>query len=233
MNPADAAVIGIILLSGIIALAIGFVRTVLIMLSWGGAALVTLWGFAPARPYGRNLIDNPLAADILTGVAVFVIALIVFYAIAHFISVRVRASAFAALDRTLGLVLGLILGCAMVSLLYLGLSWVLPPSEQPAWAREARTRPLVEAGAGMVCRMAPKEFCAQGRAAGGRAGQINDTLDPHRVFRALGTPAAKPPAPAGETGYKQDERRELDRLLQNVGPGGVRAGETQPAAGQR
>lgn len=232
MNPADAAVIAIILLSGVIALAIGFVRTVLIMLSWGGAALVTLWGFAPARPYGRRLIENPLAADILTGVSVFVITLIVFYALAHFISVRVRASAFAALDRTLGLVLGLFLGCVMVSLLYLGLSWVLPPSEQPAWAREARTRPLVEAGAATVCRMAPKEFCTQGRAAGGRAGQIQEGLDPQRVFRSLGTPAAKAPAPAGETGYKQDERRELDRLLQNVGPSGAQPGEARPA-GQR
>ncbi len=233
MNPADAAVIGIILLSGVIALAIGFVRTVLIMLSWGGAALVTLWGFAPARPYGRGLVDNPLAADILTGVAIFVVALIVFYVVAHFLSVRVRSSAFSALDRTLGLVLGLFLGGVMVSLLYLGLTWLVPPSEQPTWAQDARTRPLIEAGAATVCRIAPKEFCAQGRAAGGRAGQIHEGLDPQKVFRSLGTPAAKAPAPIGETGYKQDERRELDRLLQNVDPNGAQPGNARPAAGQR
>lgn len=219
MNPADGVVIGIILFSGLIAFAIGFVRTILTILSWGGAAMVTLWGFAQARPIGRNLIANPYVADILAGLTLFLVALIVFYIIAHLISARVRSSALSALDRTLGLLLGLALGGFIVSVLYLGLSWLVPPADQPPWAKEARTRPLVEAGAAFACRLAPKEFCDRSRAAAGRAGKAaEESLDPGKVIRALGTPASKAPAPDGETGYKQDERRELDRLLQNVQP---------------
>ncbi len=220
MNPADAIVIAIVLLSGVIALAIGFVRTVLILLSWGGAGMVTLWGFAYVQPFGRKLIGDGIAADILSALSLFLLALIVFYVISHMIATRVRQSSLSALDRTLGLLLGLTLGALVVSVLYLGLNWLVPLKEQPAWAKEARTRPLVEAGAAFACRLAPKEFCERGRAAGARAGEAaQEHLDPQRVLRALGTPgAAKPPASAGETGYKQDERRDLDRLLQNVEP---------------
>ncbi len=50
MNAADLIVIAVLLVSGLIALMRGFIREVLSLAGWVGAAFVTLWSFAYARP---------------------------------------------------------------------------------------------------------------------------------------------------------------------------------------
>ena len=78
INLFDAIVLGVVLLSALVALLRGFVKEVLSLAAWAGAVLVTLWGFALARPYFRTFIDNQLLADAATLVALFIVSLIVF-----------------------------------------------------------------------------------------------------------------------------------------------------------
>ncbi|MCA8907512.1 MAG: CvpA family protein, partial [Rhodospirillaceae bacterium] len=78
INMLDAVVIVIIVLSAIVSVVRGFVREVLAIASWVGAALVTLYGLPYARPYLREVVDQPLIADAITGVVLFVVALMVF-----------------------------------------------------------------------------------------------------------------------------------------------------------
>ena len=111
---ADFVVIGIVVIAGLVAFSLGVVRVALGLGGWIGAGLATLYGFSYVRPIAHRWIESALFADIAGGSALFVISLIIFTLIGHAIAERVRQSSFGALDRSLGMVSGLVLGAFLV-----------------------------------------------------------------------------------------------------------------------
>lgn len=217
INPADLTVVVVVVLSGLFAMARGFVREVLSLASWVGAALVTLWGFGIARPYARTLIESTLLADIVTGVALFICSLVLFSMIGGGIASLVRGTGLNALDRTLGFLFGLVRGALIVAILWLGLGWAIPPQDHPVWLRDARVVPLVERLADFLRGLAPPEFRGRVQSAGDAADRAKREAQQYQtILRAPGLPQAKSPASAGETSYKTDERRGLDGLFQRT-----------------
>ena len=216
MNPADIAVVLTILVCGLLALAMGFVRTVLAMLSWIGAGLVTVWGFAYVRQPARDLIGSNLFGDLVGGLGVFIGALIVFSVVSHVLSSLVRKSPLNMLDRTLGFALGLVLGVALVSIVWIGASPLVPKDQQPDWLKTARTLPLVERSSEFVLALLPPGWSKPAQEGVDEAAR---KLKQSETFRgaldALAVPGtAKPPPREGETGYKPDDRQRLDNLIQ-------------------
>jgi uncharacterized membrane protein required for colicin V production len=145
INLFDAIVLGVVLLSALVALLRGFVKEVLSLAAWAGAVLVTLWGFAVARPYFRTFIDNQLLADIATLVALFIASLIVFAMVAQGISALVRRSqSLTSIDRSLGFVFGIFRGAVLLGLGWLALAWAVPSEkldirgQNPARCRAGR-----------------------------------------------------------------------------------------------
>lgn len=213
-NYLDLAVLGVILLSALFAVMRGFVREVLSVAGWIGAALVALYGFTPLRPHARDLLGPSLIADIALGAVLFLFALIVFSLVTHAIASRVRGSALSAVDRTLGLVFGIVRGAALVCLAYLLLGWAVPAAEHPPWITGARTLPFVQQGATWLTRLVPQEF--RDRAFDESQRLRDQTRDTRRTLDALtsppvGTPPAKP-------GYSPGERREMDRMINQSRP---------------
>lgn len=221
MNAGDLIVIAVVLASGLIALMRGFIREVLSLAGWVGAALVTLWGFTLARPVARGIIVNPLLADIVAGVALFVISLVVFSIISGAIGNLVRNSSLNALDRSLGLVFGIARGVVIVALAYLVLAlWAWKtPQERPEWITGARTLPLIEAAADLLRGLAPPEFRSRAQAVESKVShQAQQAQKAQQALRALSVPTVINPASEGETGYNSDVRRDLERLFQNAQP---------------
>ena len=209
----------ILILSALIALTRGFVREVLSLAAWVGAGFVTLWGFGSVRPYARDLIAWPVAADFAAGIALFLVSLFILAYVSHWLASRVRGSALTAVDRTLGLVFGIARGAVLLGLGYLALSWAIPPSDHPPWVREAKSLSLVQETAEFLRRLAPPEFRGRAEAPVTRAGErVREVQDIGRALRALEAPTTNTPAPAAETGYKAEDRRGLERLLQGAQP---------------
>jgi membrane protein required for colicin V production len=221
MNAGDLVVLSALGLFAVFGLLLGFVGVVLLVARWVGASLITLWGFPYARAMARNVIDAPLLADVVAGIALFVIALIILSVISHAIGNLVRNSSLNALDRTLGFIVGIVGGIAVVGLSYLAFTqWIwAAPTDRPEWVLQARTLPLVEATADILRGLAPPEYRGRARAAedeiSHRARQAHET---QRALRALGAPSVNTPAPDRETGYKSDVRRDLERLILNTQP---------------
>ena len=187
----DLIVFAIILLSAIMAFSSGFVRSILFVLSWAGAALITRELYPAAREYGRQLVPEPIIADIGTAIVLFVVILVVLTVFTDAVSRAVRGSGFRGVDKLLGLAFGVAIGCAIVSLGYLAYRYVVPPAEQPAWITTARTFPAVEQGANLLDRYIPDEFKRKGDGTG--------TLTPtdRGLAPPIGAPAPAPaPAPA-------------------------------------
>lgn len=219
INPADLTIIAVIVLSGVFAMARGFVREVLSLASWVGAGLITLWGFSLARPYARSLIANTLLADIATGVVLFICSLILLSMVGGGLASLIRGTGLNALDRTLGFLFGLLRGALIVAILWLAFSSAFRPEEHPTWVREARTLPLIERFADFLRNLAPPEFRTRMQASGDSIGRtVNEVQQYRNILTAPATPQLKSPAAAGETGYKPDERRGLDGLIQRAQP---------------
>ncbi len=99
INLTDAAVVLVILISGLLAFFRGLVHEVLAVISWIGAALATIYGFPYARPYATELITVPLIADMVAGVGIFLVTLVVLSVLTNFVSHRIRHSATSSLSR--------------------------------------------------------------------------------------------------------------------------------------
>lgn len=153
MNTVDVIVIGVIGISAVIAFLRGFVREMLTIGSWIGAALVTLYAFPVLQPKFEQWIASKLAADIAGGIGLFLASLILFSILSHMVAKFVRGSALTAVDRSLGLLFGLVRGAILVSLAYM-LIFALDPSI----LRGARTTPMMARGAEILRNMAPKEL---------------------------------------------------------------------------
>jgi membrane protein required for colicin V production len=153
MNTVDIIVIAVIAISAIVAFLRGFVREVLTVGSWLGAALVTLYGYGIVKPHFEQWISSKLAADIAGGLALFIGSLIVFSIISHILARFVRGSALTAVDRSLGLLFGLVRGAILTSLAYM----ILVGMDSNI-LQGARTAPMMAKGAEILRNMAPKEL---------------------------------------------------------------------------
>jgi membrane protein required for colicin V production len=175
VNFIDIVVLVVVGLSAVIALSSGFVNVVLWILSWVGAVVATVYFFPTFQPMVAQHISDLLIANIVTAVAIFVVALIIFTIANQIISGIVRASAIGALDRSLGFVLGLVIGAVLVCGAYMLLAFTVPDRKDwPQPVLEARTLPLVERGATMIRGMVPDYLIEKGSAA---LGQTMKTLE--------------------------------------------------------
>ena len=200
----DLAVAGVILISGLFALMRGLVKELLSIISWAGAIFATLVGFMPLRPYGRDLVPWPLAADIATGATLFFVTLIALSVVSHQVTRLVHGSAAGAVDRTLGFVFGLLRGFLIVVVLFMLSSWAIGPSDQPRWFRNAKAIPVLSAGSEFLLALLPETVTSK--------------------FPRIVTPGPAPvPAagpsgdgPDGREGYRPSERRDMERLIEGT-----------------
>jgi membrane protein required for colicin V production len=233
MNVTDIVVLAVLLVSALAAFSRGFVREVLAVGSWVAAVLAAIYLFPVARPLLRQYISYQLIADALTGAGIFVITLAICSTLASFLSRNIRGGALGAIDRSLGLLFGLIRGAILVCLAYMFVVWLMPKeSDRPAWLQQARSLPVVASGADYLRSLVPPELLQRGTAAADTARRnveeavgAGQALTPASPPPATGT-APPPPSPAPDaakpgkpSGYTDSERKDLNRLLQGTRQG--------------
>lgn len=248
MNFVDIVVLAVIALSTLLALGRGFVKEVLSVFGWIGAAIGTfvIFFYVPqVRAFANKQIAEPLLADIACAVSLFVILLIVLGFFNHAISSRIHASSLGPLDKSLGLVFGLVRGIVLVALAHMAMTdWLLPSKrERPEVINQARTEPYVEMAATYIKTLIPQELkdrasaiLDEGSKAVEQGQELNETIQKlsPQTPQPAAPPAGESPAdssrnggqgtqrsPAGNqdgqgerSGYKDAERRDLERLIQ-------------------
>jgi membrane protein required for colicin V production len=227
MNPADIFVIVIVVLSALVGLMRGFIREVLSVVSWVGAAFVTYWSFpwssAMARDLLKTMVDNPTIHNVAGATVVFVVSLIIFSVISHFLASLVTGGMLGAIDRSLGFLFGVARGALLVGLAYIAFDWWVPQAQQPPWLADARSLPLVQQTADFLWRLAPQQW-RQNRPQPQQPAEDDTTRrarQAQEALRALSVPAAvSRTARDGESGYNSGERRQVDRLITGSGQAG-------------
>jgi membrane protein required for colicin V production len=215
----DVIVAVVLLGSAAFAFVRGFVHEVLAIGAWVGAAFAALYGFTPVQPFFRAQIGSSLLADIAAGAVLFLGTLLIFSIITKQVADRVRNSALNSVDSSLGFVFGIIRGALLVCLAYLAVSMVT--DEPPSWLAEAKAKPWLERGAGMLRGLAPEGFGA----AEGKTRQISkeaqELKQAEETFRKYVAPLPaqdkteqKKAGDKSGQGYDKDSRSQLDRLIQ-------------------
>jgi len=223
----DWIVFAILVLSAGLAWMRGFMRELLSVGGWIIAGVVTFIGVPAARPISTQHISDPLFADIAAGVAIFVVTLIICSIIGHFISKRVQDSLLGPVDRSLGLVFGLVRGALVVSALALGIDYFWPPpTVPPAPIANAMSLPMATKGAAFLRALIPESLLAKAKTTAADAQQQGQmVIDASRFTGLLPEQLMPPPGPAGGSesagspvvsGYKDAERKDLNRLIQGT-----------------
>ncbi len=192
MTWVDLVVLAVLAISALLAFMRGFVREVLGIGAWVASVLVSLWAFPFARPHFREWLGTPDLVDPVTFVAVFVVALLVLLLVSHWIGALVRGSILGGLDRTLGLVFGLIRGAALVVFAYIAVGLVIPMDRWPDPVLQARSLPVAYAGAAWAAAQLPADYRPKLQAPpAGRETTAEDLLRATPAGRATNRPVAR------------------------------------------
>lgn len=217
MNLLDIIVVAVVLLSGLFAFARGFVREALSVAAWVGAGFAALYGLPYATPLAERFLPKGALAEAAAALAVFLVTLIFFSLATSAVAGRVKDSALSAIDRTLGLIFGLVRGLVLVCLAYIALSWALPAGkQQPVWIAESKTLPLLATGADRLRALVPAAYRAKAQATADDTRRAAEQMqEAAGAMGALTKPRQGSAAPHGPgPGYTGDDQRDLNRLIQ-------------------
>ncbi|MDX1400723.1 MAG: CvpA family protein [Kiloniellales bacterium] len=218
VNPVDIVVGIIFLLSTLIAFLRGFVHETLSIISWIGATFATLYGFPHLQPIARDYIPVELLADVAAGVTIFVVTLVILSIVSRILSGFVQESSLGALDRSLGLIFGLLRGFVIASLIWFGLARIIPEDSPPEWLEGARTVPALEWGSNILVGLVPEELLGEGEdAADQTLEQLRQLQETQESFERLQSSISKGSESSSQRGYKNEDRQELDSLIDSVG----------------
>ena len=219
----DVIVIGVVLVSSVLALLRGFTNEILSIIAWVVGALAALWLFPYLTPVLREVISPEWLAAAIAAVGIFIAA----YAICAAFTARWSDSLMdmheraGMLDRTLGFIFGLARGLLIVTVAYLFFAWLVPdPDDQPDWIRYAKTKPVVEDTAALLFSLAPRP--GSGSSGGSERSTAPLQSEPPRqqAAPAPAEPRQTAPDSGADTGngpgYNPSERRGLDRLFENT-----------------
>ena len=159
----DLVVLGIVVVSALLAAVRGATREVLAIIAWVAAAAIA-WKFHPLLlPTVSQHVTNATVALVASIAAIFLVTLIVVSIITVKVSDMILDSRIGAIDRSLGFLFGAGRGFLICVIGWVFLSWLVQ-GKVPDWAAQARSRPMLEkSGDALVAQLPenPEGFLKQ------------------------------------------------------------------------
>jgi len=196
----DLGVIGVVLVSAILAMMRGFTREILAIASWVAAGAAAYFFYPQVTPYLTPYIHKENIAQAVAAAAVFLVSLIVVSLITVRISDAILDSRIGALDRSLGFVFGAVRGFLLAVVAFFLFNWLVAEQQQPEWVKAAKTKPILIEAANRIVALLPEDAAAKIEAwikAKGALGGGEDTSDdaaPAPTPTASSTPSPTPSA---------------------------------------
>ena len=158
MTAFDLAVLGFLIVSGLIAFMRGFVRSVLSIVAWIAAAAAAVTYEPQAHSYIAAWVPSEDWTTPASYTAIFIASLIVFLLFARIVGGAVKASVIGGLDRTFGLLFGLARGALLIACLYVAGDKVVPVDHWPDAVLTSRTLPYIFNGVVSLSRYIPAKY---------------------------------------------------------------------------
>ncbi|MBM3637315.1 MAG: CvpA family protein [Alphaproteobacteria bacterium] len=153
----DLLVIGIVLLSALLASVRGFTREVLAIGSWVIAAIAA-YAFHPrVLEFLEPHIANRQIALAAAIAVVFLVTLVIVTMITVKLSDLILDSSIGALDRTLGFLFGAARGFLIAAVAFLFFDKLVDEKQYPDWVRDAKLRPLLKESGDQLIALLPTD----------------------------------------------------------------------------
>ena len=153
----DVFLLAVMLISGVLAMIRGFMREILSIAAWAGAAITTLYTYSKVLPAAKQYLNNDIAAAVVTIAGLFLGTLIIISIVTVRIADMILDSRIGALDRTLGLLFGLARGLLIVVVAFVFFDW-LAPVKQPAWVSDAKSRIVLKGTGQWLQSLLPEDL---------------------------------------------------------------------------
>jgi len=153
----DLVVMGIVLISALLAAVRGFTREVLAIGSWIAAAAAAYALHPALLPYARDYIPNANLALAAAIAAVFLGTLVIVSFITVKVSDMILDSKIGALDRTLGFLFGAARGLLIAVIAFVFFDKLVGEKQQPDWVRNAKLRPVLKETGDQIIAMLPDD----------------------------------------------------------------------------
>lgn len=199
MTKFDFIVLGLLFLSAAVGFARGAAREIAAMVALIAAAAAAIFGLPAYGPVARDLVGHGWLGTIAGLILVFVVVYLVLRLIGATVARNLqRTDVLGALDRTAGLLIGLIRGLVVLGALFLMFNAATPKDLQPRWITGAQTWPLASNMGRALTALAPGGLDI--------AGRLKPAFD-RAVEDASGDRTAT-------GGYEARSRREIDELVE-------------------
>jgi membrane protein required for colicin V production len=213
----DVILLGVMLISGLLAMIRGFFREILSIAGWAAAAVATLYAFTKLKPLAQQYFNNDIVASVVTAGGVFLGTLIIVSVFTVRISDKILDSRIGALDRTMGFLFGLARGLIIVVVAFIFFDWLVPSQQQPSWVANAKSRVVLQATGSWLISLLPEDmdkYISKALKKGPKGGDEDaptDTPPPERRTDA-GSPSGT--ARPDVTGYDRGDRAGMRQLIE-------------------
>ena len=232
----DIVVIVILLISSVVAFLRGFVRETLTIIGLVGAVLAGLTlgpVLAPtveswftdgltdeaAKDGLWGVVPYDIAAGAIAYMGLFIVTLTILSVISHYIAKSVHAIGMGPVDRSLGVVFGLVRGAVLIGLLFLPFHILMEADSKEETFSESHSYSYVQQTSDIMLALIPESWGGAAEQAKEKTELLKDLTGDENLEEAaetlsnmIGTDEAA--AEAG-MGYNDMERETIDQLIKN------------------
>lgn len=205
VNLFDAIVFGVLFLCCMLSFFRGFVRELISLIAWVGAAMITLYFVMDVKELIMPYVQKEVVAAIFAALGTYFVALTLISIVTSIMLKYIKQGAdVGALDNILGLVFGFVKGSVVILLGFFLMNMVMNEEDYPEWMKSAISLPYVKKGAEVMEKMMP-EYLQDLIAEAEKAKQQQPT-DPN-------APQQTEPVDPNAPGYENDSMQEFNRIL--------------------
>jgi len=228
LNNLDIIILFVVLVSGLIALSRGLIKEVLSIVGWvlGTAAVIYLLPIT--IPFAKKYIDNGYIAGAASSICILIVFFVAWIYTTAGIVGKIRTSKLNGMDRLLGLFFGIARAFLLVILFYILMGWIIPQDKQSDVFKNSRYFQLAGSFAEPLEKLIPEEtmkLIKEKTNFSQDSSKEETQSESDILFEKLSQPKIKKILDGSQIkemekdvfdGYKEIERDNLDRLIENV-----------------
>lgn len=225
----DIVVGAVVLISAIISFLRGLIRETLTIAGVVAGFFAAIYfgpKLAPVFNGWLSVSDNPkevtklfdivpmnIVADICAYASVFVIVVIIISLISHFTAGAAKAMGLGPIDRTLGVIFGIVRAVVLLGLFYLPFHLLMDEGSKTKYFVDSKTHNVIEGTSEFLTRFLPSSDDVKQTVEDATEGEIKKKLFENDILYNKNAKPVDVKPKASETGYDEEERNELDDLM--------------------
>ena len=226
----DIVVGAIVLISAIISFLRGFIREVLTIAGVVGGVFAAIFfgqtlsptfknwlGVAEGEEVGKlfDIVPMNIVADICAYATIFIIVVITLSVISHFTVGAAKAMGLGPIDRTLGVIFGIVRAVVLLGLIYLPFHLLMDEDSKAKYFADSKTHVFIEKTSDVIVKFFPSSGDIKDKVDEAADGEIKKKLFENNIlFDKKAKPVEKIAPTPEETGYEQKQRQGLEDLIQ-------------------